>query len=335
MAATASTSSDVCSPTGSVLITRNSLATNPVCFDYFDMSHSIEDDGGDDATARESADGDVTIGHHVPQAESFPSTLHDDDHKGKDGEESGDWINFGTLDPALIRFTLDESNTDGFHTPEPPPESLTFVQQDISTCEQGFRDPTRAPGYAWMQKLRRRASHRRRRQPLTSIEDKMLRSDSADGLQYAASITSRHYLSSSGSSFGFVEAVKTASISLASGSNFSRSRRHSVRSSRAHTHTDRSSRASISSNRCSEDSTCLDKPRNPDKAAVERSLQRRRILEELIRTEEDYIGDVRFLMNVGVSNVGKRRWTYTESISRFTSRFSCPYPPCLSACGHP
>jgi hypothetical protein len=35
-----------------------------------------------------------------------------------------------------------------------------------------------------------------------------------------------------------------------------------------------------------------------DQAVTERSLQRRRILEELIETEESYIGDVRFLMNV-------------------------------------
>jgi hypothetical protein len=35
-----------------------------------------------------------------------------------------------------------------------------------------------------------------------------------------------------------------------------------------------------------------------DQAVGERSLQRRRILEELIETEESYIGDVRFLMNV-------------------------------------
>jgi hypothetical protein len=36
-----------------------------------------------------------------------------------------------------------------------------------------------------------------------------------------------------------------------------------------------------------------------DAATVERSLQRRRILEELISTEEGYIGDIRFLINVG------------------------------------
>ncbi|KAK7744163.1 hypothetical protein SLS53_003684 [Cytospora paraplurivora] len=45
----------------------------------------------------------------------------------------------------------------------------------------------------------------------------------------------------------------------------------------------------------------LDKPQVLDKATVERSLQRRRILEELISTEEGYIGDVRFLMNVYVT----------------------------------
>lgn len=35
-----------------------------------------------------------------------------------------------------------------------------------------------------------------------------------------------------------------------------------------------------------------------DRAMVQRALQRRRILEELISTEEAYIGDVRFLINV-------------------------------------
>ncbi|ROT40036.1 Dbl homology domain-containing protein [Sodiomyces alkalinus F11] len=38
-----------------------------------------------------------------------------------------------------------------------------------------------------------------------------------------------------------------------------------------------------------------------DRAAIQRALQRRRILEELISTEEGYIGDVRFLMNVYVT----------------------------------
>jgi hypothetical protein len=39
----------------------------------------------------------------------------------------------------------------------------------------------------------------------------------------------------------------------------------------------------------------------PDLDAIQRSAQRRRVMEELIATEESYIGDLRFLMNV--SNV--------------------------------
>ena len=50
--------------------------------------------------------------------------------------------------------------------------------------------------------------------------------------------------------------------------------------------------------RLSEDVTHQERPSLADPAITDRSLQRRRILEELITTEESYIGDVRFLMNV-------------------------------------
>lgn len=50
--------------------------------------------------------------------------------------------------------------------------------------------------------------------------------------------------------------------------------------------------------RVSEDSSFLESHSLADLAAIERSLQRRKVLEELISTEEGYIGDVRFLMNV-------------------------------------
>ena len=50
--------------------------------------------------------------------------------------------------------------------------------------------------------------------------------------------------------------------------------------------------------RLSEDVTHQERPSLADPAITDRSLQRRRILEELITTEESYIGDIRFLMNV-------------------------------------
>lgn len=225
--------------------------------------------------------------------ESAPSTEDDLSPHNIDPiqtEENGDWADWDTVDPALIRFTLDEPHALSLPTSDDPTSPGIYRE---SCFEQS---PT--PFHRWMRTLRRRGLGRRA--PVTD-DDPMPRPFSANGLPQKLNGSGHHRQSSSGSSFGFVETVKTASASLASGSIFARSRRNSMRSSRSKTHTDLSSRASMSSNRCSEDSAGLDKPQVLDKATVERSLQRRRILEELISTEEGYIGDVRFLMNVYVT----------------------------------
>lgn len=250
-----SSSSEVCSPTGSVLVYPN-----------------VADQRDD-------------------EKEAAPPTKECDHMKSSD-----DWFQWDTVDPALIRFTLDESDSCEYHTPADRPSSYTLSEIDAVACKETTENASNIPLHRWMKTLRRHAARRH-----TATMDEMLFDDSNAEAFCQASNEASHFhrrLSSSGSSMGFVEAVKTASVSLASGSIFARSRRNSMRSSRTRTHTDRSSRASISSNRCSEDSVGLDKPRLLDKAAVERSLQRRRILEELISTEEGYIGDVRFLMNV-------------------------------------
>ncbi|KAL7761413.1 hypothetical protein ACKLNR_007948 [Fusarium oxysporum f. sp. zingiberi] len=106
-------------------------------------------------------------------------------------------------------------------------------------------------------------------------------------------------LSSSGSSLGFIEAVQSASISIASASAISRSRRHH-RLSHCWSRTERSSRASLSAPRFSEDSIPFEKV-SIDVAAIQRSLRRRQIIEELINTEESYIGDIRFLIHTYIN----------------------------------
>ncbi|KAF5698498.1 hypothetical protein FGLOB1_12005 [Fusarium globosum] len=106
-------------------------------------------------------------------------------------------------------------------------------------------------------------------------------------------------LSSSGSSLGFIEAVQSASISIASASAISRSHRHH-RLSNCRSRTERSSRASLSAPRFSEDSIPFEKV-SIDVAAVQRSLRRRQIIEELISTEESYIGDIRFLVHTYIN----------------------------------
>jgi hypothetical protein len=111
----------------------------------------------------------------------------------------------------------------------------------------------------------------------------------------------------------------------------SRSRKNIRLSARGHSRTDRSSRASVSGTRRSEDSFCLDRQVSADPAVIGRALQRRRILEELINTEESYIGDVRFLMNAC-------RCLYLLGGSANMPRFMSPCWPRFRrsqpACGH-
>lgn len=271
MASSSSESSDVCSPSGSVLITPAPWARPaPIhCFASFE-------------TAPEEPIKDLDERLGMPIVDPCRR------------EDSNDWIHWDTVDPALIRITLDEPDSLEYLRPESP----FSLDNDESDCEELDNQEGHSPFHKWMRTLRRRAHHRRH---TITADGPVPTPFSVDGVHDKSNRASRHSQSSSGSSFAFVEAVKTASVSLASGSIFARSRRNSMRSTRTKTHTDRSSRASMSSNRCSEDSTCLDKPQVMDKAAVERSLQRRRILEELISTEEGYISDVRFLMNVYVT----------------------------------
>ncbi|KAI1368694.1 hypothetical protein F5Y08DRAFT_226774 [Xylaria arbuscula] len=153
---------------------------------------------------------------------------------------------------------------------------------------------TSRPFHKWMKNLHRRA---RRSSAGSNITEPFPECLFAEGPERFDS----HRKSSSGSSsFGFVAAVKSATVSLASASVITHQRRHAARSS-VHTRTDLSSRGSISAQRMSEDSTYFERSSQVDPAVTERLLQRRRILEELITTEESYIGDIRFLMNVYVT----------------------------------
>jgi hypothetical protein len=107
-----------------------------------------------------------------------------------------------------------------------------------------------------------------------------------------------HRPSSSGSSFAFITAVRSATVSL---SNMSIVTRPSPASnqSRAFSSSECSGKESALGHRTSEDS--LAQTVLPDLPTLERSIHRRRTLEEIVYTEEAYIGDVRFLNNVRLS----------------------------------
>ncbi|KAM3566758.1 hypothetical protein ARSEF4850_000292 [Beauveria asiatica] len=125
----------------------------------------------------------------------------------------------------------------------------------------------------WMSSLRRRTMQRR----LLAAETPAL----LVGLRGRSQPIHRD--SSSGSSFGFVAGVKSATVSISS-TRIARSTGRSIRTPLG---------------RSSEESTGRVTP--ADRFSIERALRRRRILEELIQTEESYVGDIRLLMNVYVT----------------------------------
>ncbi|KAK6187997.1 transcription factor [Pestalotiopsis sp. IQ-011] len=197
------------------------------------------------------------------------------------------WRNLDTF--TRLGLTLDHEDDD--HVSRVLDVQIPSIEIDHAKSQQTEPSPDLKPFHRWMKTLQRKSRHKR------------LQSSSADleafpGLVDDSSANSCHRRSSSDSSFGYVAGVRSATISI-DGSALTRSRRNTAQSS-AYARTDRSARASVSIGRRSEDSVRSERS-VADPAVTERLLQRRRILEELIGTEESYIGDVKFLMNVYVT----------------------------------
>ncbi|KAF7537888.1 hypothetical protein G7Z17_g12762 [Cylindrodendrum hubeiense] len=181
-----------------------------------------------------------------------------------------------------------------------PQISTDYLDQSRQTALHLPGSEHKGPFHKWMRSLHRRATHRPAVWDSNGDGPLWQHLGPKDANRAAFHRRAGHRKSSSGSSFGFVSAVQSASVSLASVSAMTRSRRNTTRS-HCLSRTDRSSRASLSGPRLSEDSMTRERPVIVDTGATQRSLQRRQILEELINTEESYIGDVRFLMNVYIT----------------------------------
>jgi hypothetical protein len=177
--------------------------------------------------------------------------------------------------------------------PEQKPIRHRFSLEDVdSFANRSLPVESEIPFKKWVSTIHRRAGQRRKTVSCDT-HDISMKKDYLDSPRTQRK--SEHKKSSSGSSFGFVSAMKSASISLASISIAPRSRRTAA-SSRNHK-TDRSNNASYTA-RLSEDSSYLARGVVIDQAVTNRQLQRRRVLEEIISTEESYLADVKFLMNV-------------------------------------
>lgn len=149
----------------------------------------------------------------------------------------------------------------------------------------------RKPFHKWVKALSRRRIARRHLRRLEKSDQ--TRSETSNRMS-RSSVSRRN--SSSISSFAYVSAARDASISGAGTSLAPSSRRHQARSSKRLSKTDRSSRASYSARQSEDDQL---RTTQAELETLERSKHRRRIIEELMETEEGYIGDVKFLMKVG------------------------------------
>lgn len=105
------------------------------------------------------------------------------------------------------------------------------------------------------------------------------------------SIYAAHQESASHSSFRFVSAVRSTSTSI-TGS------RTDTNLSQCPSRVDLETEPFKLPNRSFHDDKTTSVPKQMDRASIERSIQRRKILHELIYTEKSYLGDIRFLLDV-------------------------------------
>jgi hypothetical protein len=174
---------------------------------------------------------------------------------------------------------------------------LDFSDEENETSRQSPEKSSEGlPFKRWLSTLRRRNIKKRK----TVKSDQMNptlhepRLEKSLGMQHHSSGHAGHHKSYSlTSSLGFITAVKSATGTLASTSIAPRSRRGPVS---GHLCSDHGSSA-FSAVRMSFDSRISNEP-VLDVKAWDRSVQRRKIIEELIESEESYIADTKALVNV-------------------------------------
>ena len=223
----------------------------------------------------------------VPQHGAFDEVDLDADSRGSPGRDSFDRNVLDNITALGLSFNADDTQAESAATDQ------RFSLDDVDGfANRSLPIGSELPFNRWVKKLEKRAAGRRKTVSC-DVDGSTLERELFDSP--APNERFVHKKSSSGSSFGFVTAVKSASISLASFSVAPRSRKTGISS--RHQRTDRSSRASHGG-RHSEDSSFLARGAVMDQAVTNRLLQRRRVLEELISTEESYIADVKFLAHV-------------------------------------
>ncbi|KAK7608615.1 hypothetical protein IWX49DRAFT_507925 [Phyllosticta citricarpa] len=234
---------------------------------------------------------------HVDRpSEKCPSpvpTFHEDPNSAS---ESGD-------SPTDDRDAFFSSASSILETPEDPTDSFSAPvideeSDDDVVVEEGEPETKATPFKRWVSTLRRRnknpaKGHKPRSEhlPVDDFPAELSRIRT----EHEARSRSGHKKSSSlASSMAFVTAVKSASVTLASTSIAPLSRL-GTRYSRGR---DDHRGSSITDARSARDTAYQSIIPVMDERAWERAKQRRRILEEIISSEEGYIGDLKVLSNV-------------------------------------
>ncbi|TGO31152.1 hypothetical protein BPAE_0001g00460 [Botrytis paeoniae] len=139
--------------------------------------------------------------------------------------------------------------------------------------------------------IKRRGGHRK----TTSCD---MPRNRIEGCLFESPIASQspgHRKSLSGSSYGFVNNMKSVGTSLASFSIAPRSR---TGMSSRHQRTDYSSRASYAGRASEDNGNCLSRAFILDKEVIKRMEQRQGVIEEILSTEKAYLDDVQALIRV-------------------------------------
>lgn len=209
-----------------------------------------------------------------------------------------------------------------------PPNSISQISDmpDIET-EKNIRP--RSPFRKWMVSIQKRNQHglSPRQLPSRDLPDWLW--GTGEGHSTSQPCYSIRAKNSSGSSFNFVSAVRSASVSLAELSTMTRSKANTA-ISRCASQVDHGTDV-LTEPKQSEDVT-IDRPIKLDPDALDRAVKRRRILDELVHTEEDYISDIRLLLNVWQNTNDATR--YSNESTRFMLRCWCRFLPHIMAYGN-
>jgi hypothetical protein len=203
--------------------------------------------------------------------------------------------NLDTPDDSLVEATEDGQLELSFRTPcagQAPQDADT--NEDHESQNSGERSIDGLHFKRWLSTLRRRKHHKRK--AIIAHEDQNSMADQAVNVTAQGNTKTAHMKSLSlTSSLGLITAVKSASMTVTSASIAPHSRR-GTRS--GHLRSDHDS-SGFSDVRMSFDSKGSADP-GMDARAKNRATERRKIVEEMLESEESYISDMKALVNVSI-----------------------------------